>query len=376
MQRVAIIQRVLPHYRIQFFDELYQHLAANGIALTVYYGREYPGTVPKTTLVTAAWGKEIGNRYWSLAGREIVWQSVPHEVWAADMTIVEQAVRFPLNFRLQARRLYGAQKLAFWGHGRNYQAHNARGLTEAIKRMLICAVDWWFAYTDLSARDVASAGFPRERITIVNNTIDSESLLTAMARVTPAQIELVRVQQGLIGTTVGLYCGGMYPDKRLPFLMDAIKRIKARVPDFEMLFIGDGPDAPLVKQAAESLPWVRYLGPLYDDARAVYLSMARIMLMPGLVGLAIIDAFVAGTPLATTAIDFHSPEIAYLKHGVNGLISADGIDQYADMVVNYFADSAGAEILISGCQQAAAELTLATMVANFSQGVMACLGRP
>ena len=99
------------------------------------------------------------------------------------------------------------------------------------------------------------------------------------------------------------------------------------------------------------------------------------MLMPGLVGLAVIDAFVADTPLATTAIDFHSPEIAYLKHGVNGLISADGIDHYADMVVNYFADSAGAEILVSGCRQAAAELTLTAMVANFSQGVMACLGR-
>ena len=376
MQRVAIIQRVLPHYRIQFFEELHQRLAANGVALTVYYGREYPGTVPKTTPVSAAWGKEICNRYWSVAGREIVWQRVPPEVWEADMTIVEQAIRFPLNFRLQTRRLYGAQKLAFWGHGRNYQAHNARGLTEAIKRMLIRGVDWWFAYTDLSARAVAAAGFPRERITIVNNTIDSEGLRAAMARVTPAQIEWVRVQQGLIGTAVGLYCGGMYPDKRLPFLIDAIKRIKARVPDFEMIFIGDGPDAHLAKHAAESLPWVRYLGPLYDDARAVYLCMAKIMLMPGLVGLAVIDAFVADTPLATTAIDFHSPEIAYLKHGVNGLISADEIDHYADMVVNYFADSTSAEILISGCRQAAAELTLTTMVANFSQGVMACLARP
>ena len=375
MQRVAIIQRVLPHYRIQFFDDLYEGLAANGVALTVYYGREFPGTVPKTTPVTAAWGKEICNRYWSLAGRDIVWQRVPSEVWEADMIVVEQAARFPLNFRLQARRLYRAKKLAFWGHGRNYQAHNARGLTEAIKRMLIRGVDWWFAYTDLSAREVAAAGFPRERITIVNNTIDSEGLRAAMARVTPAQSEWVRVQQGLIGTAVGVYCGGMYADKRLPFLIDAIKRIKARVPDFEMIFIGDGPDAPLVKHAAESLPWVRYLGPLYDDARAVYLSIAKIMLMPGLVGLAVIDAFVADTPLATTAIDFHSPEIAYLKHGVNGLISADGIDHYADMVVNYFADSAGAEILVSGCRQAAAELTLTTMVANFSQGVMACLGR-
>ena len=47
MRQVAFVQRVLPHYRHPFFDGLAKCLADEGIALTVYYGNEYPGTVPK-----------------------------------------------------------------------------------------------------------------------------------------------------------------------------------------------------------------------------------------------------------------------------------------------------------------------------------------
>jgi L-malate glycosyltransferase len=39
------------------------------------------------------------------------------------------------------------------------------------------------------------------------------------------------------------------------------------------------------------------------------------MLMPGLVGLAVLDAFADGIPRVTTVIEYHSPEIEYLVPG-------------------------------------------------------------
>lgn len=70
--------------------------------------------------------------------------------------------------------------------------------------------------------------------------------------------------------------------------------------------------------------------------------LARVFLMPGLVGLAILDAGAAGLPLVTTDYPWHSPEIAYLDPGVNGLPIRLWRDPgaYVDAVAGLLADSA------------------------------------
>ena len=42
-------------------------------------------------------------------------------------------------------------RLAFWGHGANLQSDNPHGLKERFKRWTTNRVDWWFAYTQMSA---------------------------------------------------------------------------------------------------------------------------------------------------------------------------------------------------------------------------------
>ena len=46
--KVTIIQRILPHYRIPFFEALHRELGHAGIELQLIYGQEYPGTVPRS----------------------------------------------------------------------------------------------------------------------------------------------------------------------------------------------------------------------------------------------------------------------------------------------------------------------------------------
>lgn len=370
--RVVIIQRVLPHYRVEFFNRLHSRLGAEGIDLTVLYGREKENTVPKSVSPGEPWFVEIRNTYLSLRGRELVWQSVPWVRLGADLIIVEQAIRLLINFPLQVARLMRRGKLAYWGHGKNFQA-TSFGWIEFAKRMLITKVDWWFAYTDLSASEIAAAGMPDSRMTVVNNAIDTDAFKSALSAITDEVVLNKLAALGLKGRCVALYCGGMYPEKRLDFLLDAAQLIREQIPDFELVMIGDGPEAWKIRDAATIHSWIKYLGPVFDSDRAVYFKMAKILLMPGLVGLAIVDAFVAGCPMATTDNGIHSPEIAYLRDGVNGLMSADSVESFSAMVVTALRDETRMIQLKAGCEKSANEISLNSMVDRFATGVVNCL---
>ena len=50
---------------------------------------------------------------------------------------------------------------------------------------------------------------------------------------------------------VGLYCGGMYKEKRLDFLLESCKIVKQNIPNFEMIFIGAGPESNKIKECCK-----------------------------------------------------------------------------------------------------------------------------
>jgi glycosyltransferase involved in cell wall biosynthesis len=97
------------------------------------------------------------------------------------------------------------------------------------------------------------------------------------------------------------------------------------------------------------------------------------MLMPGQVGLAIIDSFVFGTPVVTTNNGIHSPEIEYLKQGSNGLMTDDDVASYAQGVINLFHNDEWRDGMVLECESDCETYTVENMVKNFVDGVRACL---
>ena len=65
------------------------------------------------------------------------------------------------------------------------------------------------------------------------------------------------------------------------------------------------------------------LGPIYGDERLDLLAASDVFCLPGAVGFSIVDAFHCGLPIVTEAGD-ESPEIMYLKEGVNGFVVPRG----------------------------------------------------
>jgi len=372
-KRVLVVQRILPHYRVPFFDALHDQLAVRGIDMQVVYGQHAPGTVPQSVSLRRSWARFVTNRYLILGGFEFVWQPAMRLTTGADLVIIEHAARLLGNYPLLARRWFGKGRLAFWGHGANLQARRPDSYSERFKRRLTSAVDWWFAYTESSLAFLRRSGYPAARVSVVQNSIDDSELRDAVDMITESELTEARRSLGIKGKHCALYCGGMYPDKRLDFLLDACRRLRELIPDFEIVFVGSGPYQDRVNAACVGTAWMHFVGPVYGSERARYFAMCEVLLAPAAVGLVVVDSFVAGVPIFTTDIATHGPEIAYVKNGSNGVITQLDVDEYARTVADYLRTPRKLERLRGECRASGEIYTLKNMVNNFAAGVEACL---
>jgi hypothetical protein len=145
-----------------------------------------------------------------------------------------------------------------------------------------------------------------------------------------------------------------------------------------LIVVGSGVDRHRIEAAASRHSWIRYLGPLFGTEKVEILRLGRVFMMPGLVGLAILDCAAAELPIVTTAYPYHSPEIAYLEPGRNGLMIQDWQNPvaYALGVVSVLRDDAFRAKLAKGANEVAAAYTMERMVECFCEGIFAAVLAP
>jgi glycosyltransferase involved in cell wall biosynthesis len=319
--------------------------------------------------VMLPWVTRLPTRY--LFGERICWQPFGKYARDADLVIVMHENKLIYNLWLLS---FGRPRLlAFWGHGRNMQSDRPDGLKERFKRWTTNKVDWWFAYTEESAALVADTGFPRTRTTVVENAIDTREMIELCRQAKEYGEERIRREFGLKKGPVGLYLGSLYQEKRIDFLLEAAHRIRAAIPDFQLLVVGAGPQQGMVESAANEHAWILYPGALHGMKKARALAIADLTLNPGLVGLGVLDSFVGGAPMFTTDCGLHSPEVAYLSSGRNGVITADNLDAYVEAVVSTLSDPQALAKLQEGALGMAARYTIENMVTRIANGILACL---
>lgn len=371
MKRVCYVFPVSHHYRRPFHEKLRELLAGHDVDYRVFYCAPRGENLKKNDTVEIPWGYKVPLKQWS--GFE--YQAALAEILRYDLVIVQQENKLALNYILNIASMLGLMKLAYFGHGRNFQSRNPDGLGERFKRFWATKVNWWFGYTDETRRHIETLGFPPDRITVFNNAVDTSEVRRLADSVSPERLEQLRAELGIIGTHVGVFVGGIYPDKRMPFLVEAGDAIRNQLPDFELLVIGGGSDLPVIEKLAQSRPWIRVLGPRFGREKIELMMLGQIFMMPGLVGLAILDAGTVGLPMATTRFPWHSPEIAYLRPDVNGIM----VDDWENPVAygNAVAEILGNPTRLAAMRDSARELgrthTIEAMAERFTGGVLKAL---
>lgn len=374
---VAIVYRAIPQYRVAFYEGLRAELKRRGVRLRVLYGQPTKEEAIKADTVDLPWAEPIHNRELRMLGKTLIWQPVFSATRSDDLVIVEQASKLLVNYPLVLSGVLGRRRVAFWGHGRNFQAHDTSVTAERLKGLMSRHVWWWFAYNAKSVSVVEALGYPSDRITNVQNAIDTAELVATKLAMTAEMVDGVRAQLGIEpGGRVCAFVGGMYPGRRLEFLVSACDRIRELEPAFEMVFVGGGVSAGVVEAACATRPWMHFLGPRFGVEKDRILASCELMLMPGLVGLAALDCFALEVPMVTTLVpDESSPEAEYLVDGSNAVVVAEADSEmaYAQAVVDLLGDPDRAAVLRAGCRESAARYTMAEMVRRFADGVCAAL---
>jgi glycosyltransferase involved in cell wall biosynthesis len=375
---VVISQHRLLHYRLDFFNALKEACSKRGIRLDLVHGQASAAERLKKDEGSLPWATRVKNQIVRVRGVDVLWQPLPSELRDPDLLILMQENRIVSNYLHIVRRRLGRRLVAFWGHGANFQSKSDKTLRERWKRYLAAQVDYWFAYTSVSAKVIENAGFPAGRITCLNNSIDTKEFRTQCETAEPAKIASMRAAAGVPSDAViGLFCGSLYPEKRFKLLIDASDMIHDQVQNFHLVVIGAGPSLPELQHYASTRPWIHLVGIQTGHAKAAWFKTSRVLLNPGLVGLHVLDSFASGLPMVSTECAKHGPEIAYLENGVTGLLTENDTAAYASAAIKILTDDDFAAELSKRALEASHLYSVEFMVQNFVSGIEACrrLGR-
>ena len=374
MKKVVIFQNRLLHYRVGLFEKLRALCLEIDIELHVVYGRPTPREAVRNDVGVISWASSVNSWSFSILGKDLIWLPFPTHLRDAELVVIMQENRQISNYPLLISGLWSSRKLAYWGHGANFQSNALSGLREKWKQFLLTKVDWWFAYTQMTVDILTKTGYPLDQVTCLNNSIDTNIFRCELASVEEDDLVLAKKKLNIVdGAPVGIFCGSLYPDKCLDFLVKAIDQIHFESPQFHCIVMGDGPSMPFMRKASTLRPWLHILGVTKGSKKALYFRMADFMLNPGLVGLHIVDAFCAGLIMVTTSGARHSPEIAYLQNGINGIMTGDSVDEYAQSILDLIRDKKRLEQLQSSALVAADVYTLDNMSEQFVDGIYKCL---
>jgi glycosyltransferase involved in cell wall biosynthesis len=365
----------MPDYRVEFFTLLRSALQERGIRLEVVYGDSRGDLAATRAFAPLPWGVNRRNRVLHFGGRSVIWQPCTRDALRADLVVADQASRLLLNYWLLRQQRRGRTRLGLWGHGENLNRPSASKIGEEVKRRITRLPHWWFAYTEGTRRRVEALGYPSDRITVTQNSGATASLRRLLDAVRPEREDELARELGLGAGPIGLFLGSLYPDKRLDYLVDAADEIVARMPGFRLVIAGEGPARESVAAAAAARPHVDWVGRVEGERKAALLKKAVAMLVPGAVGLTVVDAFVAGLPVVTASVDTNGPEIEYVHDGENGRVlpAAASAREFAEAALSVICDDGQ---LRSGADRMGRACTTERMVQRFVQGIQLALAAP
>jgi glycosyltransferase involved in cell wall biosynthesis len=292
-------------------------------------------------------------------------------VWKhADAVVVELASGAVDSYlALIGRR---RRPVGVWGHVGSFVGDQPRPIARLVRWQLSRA-NHTFAYTDHGAALARAWGVDAARITVVQNTIDTGALQSALAAVSPAAVAAFKAAHGIGDGPTLAYIGSLDESKRIGFLAEALDRLWELRPDVQLVAGGVGTDAHILDRAAQRRQVVM-LGRVGQPEKALIGSIASAMLMPGRVGLVAVDSLALRLPIITTNWKYHAPEFEYLAAGVTCIVADDTVDAYVAAVVGALDDPALLSAQRAALARDAERFGIRDAIERMGAGIMTLLG--
>lgn len=373
LKKVVIFQHRLLHYRVDFFELLKKKCQDNSIDLYLVYGQASSKEMKRNDEGSIEWANKVKNFYLTIGGVDLLWQTIPSDAKSADLVVLMQENRILSNYFFLIFKGFLKGKVAYWGHGANFQSDSPNGVRERWKKYWINKVDWWFGYTEITKGLLINAGFPVQQVTVLNNAVDTKGFYSLCKAIDKSDIDNARKLMGISDfAKVGIFCGSLYKDKKIDLMLESAEVIRESC-DFHLIILGSGPEFNHVLQFAQDKPWVHLLGVQTGYNKALNYRLSDIMLNPGSLGLHILDSFSIGIPIVSTLNAKHGPEIAYLENGHNGVLTDDNVASYSSAVIKLLEDSHYRKSISQNALSSSKQFTLEIMADNFFDGIKMAL---
>lgn len=372
MKKVVILQEYVPTYREPLFRRLIQLGREQGISIKVAAGVPAGSQYKRGDVASADFVERLKQKELRVAGKRLVLRGIKRQVATADLVILEQARRNIDAYRL----LFSMRKkplVALWGHGKDY-VKAPSVFDYHLQRLLTKRCHWFFAYTDGGAAAVKDIGIPNSSITVLRNSIDTTAMSDDASDITSDELAEFRDEYDLTDN-VAIFVGGLDSSKRLPFLIEAARLAHERDATFRLLIVGDGAERELVKRSAASGNGVVYAGPLFGRKKTLALLAAKVIAMPGRVGLIAVDSFAVGRPIVSTCWPWHAPEFEYLSPDFDSVITEDVITSYSFGLLEIMQDPSRLEWMQENCQRKSRDYNIEGMAQRFLNGIVEALPR-
>jgi len=290
--RLALQQRVLPSYRVAFFDLL---ASRSTEGLSLYAGKPRPNESIQTAkslseaLFWPARNMHIlgGPLYFCLQRDIMEWI----QDWDPQALIMEANPRYLSSRRAVDWMHSKGRPVIGWGLGVGKSLVNWKSF---LKRF-----DALISYSSSGAEEYRITGYPSDRVFVAPNAMTGP----------PPELQ----QRQVADNPRVLFVGRLQERKRVNLLLKACgsQRIKP-----ELWIVGDGPERiELERMAAKEYPDAKFTGAQYGKELEDIFRQADLFVLPGTGGLAVQQAMAHSLPVIVAEADGSQRDLVSSQNG-------------------------------------------------------------
>jgi glycosyltransferase involved in cell wall biosynthesis len=299
--RLGLQQRVLPSYRVPFFDML-ASACEGGMSLFAGWPRPEESILSGELQVAEyAPARNVhflnGPLYICYQRGLLDWLAG----WNPDALIVEANPRYlstPAAVKWMQRL---GRPVIGWGLGLPPLSGVFAGLRQNRRIRFLNRFDALIAYSQRGADEYAALGFPREKIFVAHNAVAAAP--TAKPDDRPKTTDRNTI----------LFVGRLQARKRI----DSLLRACREMPDSpRLVIVGDGPEREKLELIARQVfPSAEFVGKKHGDELKPFFAEADLFVLPGTGGLAVQQAMSHGLPVIVAKGDGTQDDLVRPENG-------------------------------------------------------------
>lgn len=375
--KVALSQRIIPHYRVPVFTEVAKR---QNIDFTVFYGRGFAsGSQTNALRIEGFKHKKLATIFINFPRDGILRVLHPTLFFhllrdSYDVVIVEPTTNFfnDLFIFLYCKIFRKAFIWYYAGSKPKNKMTKYRRMIDPFVALMIKNADAYITYTSYADNSLIKYYNAKpEKIFRAQNTVDTSNYDKVIGRYSE-EISKTKNALGLEGYKISLYIGGIERRKKINNLITATVNLNKKGIKAKTLIVGDGQDKEWVQQNMTPFEkeYTFFAGEHIEDA-VLYILLSDVVVLPSQGGLSVTQAFACGKPFIGSEEIEHGGIRDYVIDGYNGfLIKENDIDDLEIALQRLFADETLYNKLVQGAWNTSKRLTISNMVYGMISAVI------